>query len=184
MNFLIENKTTEIKFKAIELAPQGKPDFDKIFEKGQTASLRVVEKHVKPVLLAGIISSMIDSVNEYFNVVRPMTSAQIQELSIDFMQLKDHRLEDFLAFFEGCKKGRFGKVFDRLDQSIIWQMWDQYEAERENYFYSDHKKAQDNNIESNVRSNPTAAIEIQNKISKLGSGFTNMANKLKGNKDG
>lgn len=178
MNFLIENKTTEIKFKAIELAPQGKPDFNKIFEKGQTASLRVVEKHVKPVLLAGVISSMIDSVNEYFNVVRPMTSNQIQELTIDFMQLKDHRLEDFLAFFEGIKKGRYGKIYDRLDQSVIWEMWDKYEEERESYFYNQHKQAKDNNVHD-TRMAPNAATEAINKLISLGSGMQNLKQYLK-----
>lgn len=178
MSFLIENKTTEIKFKAIELAPQGKPNFDKIFEKGETCSLRVIEKHVKPVLLAGIISSMIDSVNEYFNVVRPMTSVQIQELSIDFMQLKDYRLEDFLAFFEGVKKGRYGKIYDRLDQSVIWEMWDKYEEERESYFYSEHKRAKDDNI-NDTRTAPNATTEAINKLTGLGYGFQNLKQQLK-----
>lgn len=178
VNFLIENKTTEIKFKAIELAPQGKPNFDKIFEKGETCSLRVIEKHVKPILLAGVISSMIDSVNEYFNVVRPMTSNQIQELTIDFMQLKDHRLEDFLAFFEGIKKGRYGKIYDRLDQSVIWEMWDKYEEERENYFYNQHKQAKDNNVHDTRRA-PNAATEAINKLSSLGSAMQNLKQHLK-----
>lgn len=184
IKLLAQDQTMEIKLLSVELAPQGKPNFNKIFQKGQTASLRVIEKHVSLVILAGFISKMIDSLNNYFNVVRPLTNSQIEELTIDLMQFKDYRLEEFLAFFEGVKKGRYGKIFDRLDQSIIWQMWDQYETERENYFYSDHKNSKDNNLESNVRSNPNAAAEIQNKLSKIGSGFTNMANKLKGNKDG
>lgn len=173
-----------LKLRSVELAPQGKPDFNKIFEKGQTASLRVIEKHVSPVLLAGLISKMIDSLNNYFNVVRPLTNSQIEELSIDLMQFKDYRLEEFLAFFEGIKKGRYGKIYDRLDQSTIWEMWDKYHQERESFFYTDHLNAKDDNIESNVKQDPTKSIEIMNKISKIGSGFSNMANKLKGNKDG
>ena len=101
---IYQQPQVQIKLRAVELAPQGKPDFNKIFEKGQTASLRVIEKQVKPVLLAGIISKMIDGINSYFNVVRPMTNAQIEELTIDMMQLKDHRLEDFFSVFRGNKK--------------------------------------------------------------------------------
>lgn len=177
---LAQDQTMQIKLRAVELAPQGKPDFNKIFEKGQTASLRVIEKQVKPVLLAGIISKMIDGINSYFNVVRPMTNAQIEELTIDMMQLKDHRLEDFLAFFEGIKKGRYGKIYDRLDQSVIWEMWDKYEEERESYFYNQHKQAKDDNVHD-ARTVPNAATEAINKLSSLGSGIQNLKQHLKKN---
>lgn len=177
---MAQDQTMQIKLRAVELAPQGKPDFNKIFEKGQTASLRVIEKQVKPVLLAGIISKMIDGINSYFNVVRPMTNAQIEELTIDMMQLKDHRLEDFLAFFEGIKKGRYGKIYDRLDQSVIWEMWDKYEEERESYFYNQHKQAKDDNVHD-ARTAPNAATEAINKLSSLGSGMQNLKQHLKKN---
>lgn len=177
---LAQDQTMQIKLRAVELAPQGKPNFNKIFEKGQTASLRVIEKQVKPVLLAGIISKMIDGINSYFNVVRPMTNAQIEELTIDMMQLKDHRLEDFLAFFEGIKKGRYGKIYDRLDQSVIWEMWDKYEEERESYFYNQHKQAKDDNVHD-TRTAPNAATEAINKLSSLGSGMQNLKQHLKKN---
>jgi pantothenate kinase len=82
-----------------------------------------------------------------YNVIRPMNPDQIAQCSFSIIQTAEEdflSLEDVILFFEGAKQGKYGKVYDRLDQQIIFEMLEVYRDERHRVFigYKDEQNAQ------------------------------------------
>lgn len=83
-------------------------------------------QHGKATTAKVLVILITDLVNS-FNVNRPMTSGQITDLAMDMAaDLWAFRMEEIGAFFEGVKRGTYGKIYERLDPPTIWLCWDLY----------------------------------------------------------
>lgn len=119
-----------LKKTAAILAPGGNPNFGILLSK-QTTQLSQWKREYGEDKITEIIFFLIEDLNNYFNVSRPMTTSQMASLSIEFTQeLWWARMEEIVAFFEAVKKQRYGKVYERLDPAYIWEMWEKYNEER------------------------------------------------------
>lgn len=142
MNIITDNNLSIIKRKAIVLAPGGRPRFELIFDSNNpTRQLSFWNKEYGKPTVTKLISILIEDLNVYFNVSRPMTAGQQQDLAIEIVEaLWWIRMEEIVAFFEAVKKQTYGKIYERLDAAIIWEYWRNYELERENYLYNEQMK--------------------------------------------
>lgn len=114
---------------AKSLAPAGVPDFDKIIKEG--TQLSAWNREQGQAQTAKFIFLFLVSLNKYFNVVRPMSKEQMEELAMEFSDYTVFKFEDFIAFFECIKRQRFGQIRDRLDPATIWEMFRKYDQERD-----------------------------------------------------
>lgn len=122
-----------MKKSASQLAPAGNPNFELLISK-QTTQLSQWKRQYGVDKVTEIIFFLIEDLNNYFNVSRPMNTTQMANLAIEFTQeLWWARMEEIIAFLEGVKKQRYGKVYERLDPAYIWEMWDKYQTDREDY---------------------------------------------------
>lgn len=130
-NSLIKKKQA-----ATILAPSGRPRFEIIInEKNKQVStlIREMGKDGEKNMVK-VVTLLIESVNSYYNVSRPITKDQATELAIEFVNENWWaRIEDFVAFFESVKKQTYGKIYERLDPSIIWEHWAAYCHQREDH---------------------------------------------------
>lgn len=116
-----------LKGKIRELAPQGKPNFAMIFEEGTQVATWNRQFGGPEVAAAFIVVLLSDLVNN-FNTFEKMTDGQREDLALDMaVDLWWVKMEEIAAFFEGCKRGYYGKITNRLDPPIVWEMWDKYE---------------------------------------------------------
>lgn len=68
-----------------------------------------------------------------FNVIRPMTAEQIVACASEILNTSTEdylSIEDLTIFFQGAKNGKYGKIYDRLDQQIIFEMLEVYRQQR------------------------------------------------------
>lgn len=68
-----------------------------------------------------------------FNVIRPMSANQIVSCASEILNTSNEdylSMEDLTIFFQGAKTGKYGKVYDRLDQQMIFEMLEIYRQER------------------------------------------------------
>lgn len=164
----------EVKQRAMKLAPQGVPNFPAIFDSNSTGQISTWNRVFGKETTAKLIFVMLEDLNNYFNVQRPMTTAQMTDLAIEMTDtLWGFRLEEILAFSECMKKQVYGKIYERLDPSIIWDYFAKYNEQRENHFYNNHIqfKQYDPRIENED-------------VAKLSGVLTNMAgaiNAMRGN---
>lgn len=115
--------------------PGGRPNFDLIFHSGKTGQISNFNRTHGKGVTAKLIFIMLEDLNNYFNVQRPMTAAQMTDLAVEMADtLWSFRLEEILTFAEAMKKGTYGNVYERLDPSIIWNKFALYQVEREEYF--------------------------------------------------
>ncbi len=63
-----------------------------------------------------------------------MSPTQIANVAIEISTtLWWVRMEEIVAFFEAMKKQTYGKIYERLDPAIIWEHWEKYDNERNEY---------------------------------------------------
>lgn len=127
-----------IRKKASYLLKGGRNDFSVLLG-DNTTQISTIKKEYAPEKVAYLIYTILDDLNEHFNVSRKMTKIQLQNLSIDIMEeLWSCRLEEILAFCHGLKKGAYIKIYERVDASIFWEAWALYEAEKLDYLHYNH----------------------------------------------
>ena len=98
---------------------------DKVLDEGTAISVwnRRHGKATSAKLIAIFISNLVNT----YNVNRPLTPEQIAEISLDMAgELWWVRMEELGAFFEAMKRGRYGKIYERLDGPMIWECWEKY----------------------------------------------------------
>lgn len=84
-----------------------------------------------------LIGALLTAFNESLNLVRPMTPEQIFECSRELVMTTEEdqlSIEDYVLFFKGAKEGKYGRVFDRMDQQTIFEMLEQYREQRHKEF--------------------------------------------------
>lgn len=98
----------------------------------------------------GILVVMITQFCNSFNVIRPMTAEQIVDCAGEILNTSHEdflSVEDIMIFFQGAKMGKYGKVFDRLDQQIIFSMLEVYREVRHR-MYNDIKEEREANLKA------------------------------------
>lgn len=81
----------------------------------------------------GIIIIMLTDFCNYYNVIRPMTAEQIVDCAYEMINSSGEdylSIEDFTIFFQVAKNGKYGKIYDRLDQQTIFDLLEVYRQER------------------------------------------------------
>src|SRR5699024_724537 len=138
---ILETKN-QIKLKkhAVQLSPGGSPVFSKLLSP-ETKQLSAWIREYGEDKVTEMVFFLIEDLNNYFNVQRGMTASQIAELAIEItLTLWWVRMEEIIAFFEAMKKQRYGKIYERLDQSIIWEHWKVYSEHRDDYSFENNNK--------------------------------------------
>jgi hypothetical protein len=114
-----------IKQKLPRFTSGGIVNVDKVLDEG--TPLAVVKAHTGPQYVAAIIVIFLSDLINTFNVSRPMTPEQIGDLASEMTdELWWVRLEELLAFFHCVKRGKYGKVYERIDAPTIWACWSEY----------------------------------------------------------
>lgn len=98
----------------------------------------LVEKYGKGKIHSLLVVLLTDFVNS-FNLIRPMTAEQVVVCAFEMIDssYEDYlSIEDFSLFFQGAKSAKYGKVFDRLDQQTIFELFENYRQLRhESYLH-------------------------------------------------
>lgn len=80
-----------------------------------------------------ILVAMVGVFNNSLNLIRPMNAEQVADCALDLLETSQEdnlSLEDLTLFFEGAKKGQYGKILDRLDQQTIFELLENYREQR------------------------------------------------------
>lgn len=110
------------------------PNFALIIKNGTQLSVLKRERGVDVVV--GILSLIIAEFCSSFNIKHNMSAEQIADLALELVgEYWAYKLEDFVAFFNLAKKGRYGKIYDRIDAPTIFQMLVEYNIDREKSLY-------------------------------------------------
>lgn len=165
-----------VSFKAevADLAPMGKPNFDLMLNSGNSTQMLIATRTVGRENMIVLLSILILDVVEYYNVNRPMTPNQITDLALEMItNFKYHTFEDIPVFFEGVKKGLYGKIYERLDASVFWECFEKYEDKRNDWITFDNSK--DNNKDPIIKSE---SDEVRDRFTTFGDVFSQMGGRL------
>jgi hypothetical protein len=80
-----------------------------------------------------ILTILLTELNLFFNIGKNMNPAQIKmtiDLILGDLELKNLKPEDFKVCFDGIKRGKYGKLYDRLDGQIIIESLYSYSNEK------------------------------------------------------
>lgn len=144
----IESKI-ELTNKKKELMVGGKPNFEMIFQEGNSTGLVVLKNAIGMNQLVKLLFLLIEDLVNYFNVQRPMNEDQMTELAIEMVEeMRDLRFEEIVAFIEGIKRQEYGKIYERFDAPTFWKMYwgedgddpNSYNFKKMNYCLSDATK--------------------------------------------
>lgn len=103
-----------------------------------------------PKKVHGLLVVMLTQFCNCFNVIRPMTAEQIVECANEILSSSHEdylSIEDLSIFFSGAKNGKYGKIYDRLDQQTIFEMMEIYRQERHEKYLS-IKEEQNSNLKA------------------------------------
>lgn len=96
-----------------------------------TPAMAVIKKRYGEQFLFAFLTIAIVDLIEFFNVGKTMGEAQvvstIRLLVDDFYYLN---VEDFKLCFNNAKRGKYGKVYDRIDGNTIYEWLNKYSTER------------------------------------------------------
>lgn len=110
---------------------------EKIDNKGNKYhALKTTKNEQNEELVIKYIVLLITQFNQYFNLPQGkfMNDIQIVDLAFSLysdMILHGYSMNDFIIFFDGAKSQKYGKIFDRIDSSVILEMLDVYHLQRE-----------------------------------------------------
>lgn len=97
----------------------------------QTPSIALARRTYGDQPIMEMLVQMISNVNDFFNVSRPMNAVQIMEtaklISKVYYFLK---FEEIKFVFENAKTGTWGKIYERLDGSVILEWFEKYDLQR------------------------------------------------------
>lgn len=130
-------------------------------------------------MLAILVLFITDAI-EFFNIGKGMNGEQVVQtaklIAKDYYFLKP---EDFKLCFENAKRGRYGKLFDRMDGAIIMEWLDNYVNGRMNHAeqrseekhnegkFFDYRQAQRLRAESDEREKEFHKVQVQEYVKNL-----------------
>ena len=149
----------------MELMPNNTPNFPEIVDKG--VPMAVLKKEIGHRELIEILSLMISKFTANFNVSRNMTADQITDYAMYLIdndtsgswENPSYKLEDYAVFFEKAKTGIYGKIYERIDSTIIEEMLDEYHKERSEKYY-EHLTKYQHNPKDKTEPHPQANKEL------------------------
>ena len=171
----LENKGFfEIKQKAIQLCPAGAPNFALILDPNNSSQISVWNREFGKETTAKLIFVVLEDLNNYFNVSRPMNTGQMTDLAIEITDaLWSYKFEDIIAFSESIKKQTYGKVYERLDPAIIWEHLGYYNEARERHLFAEVNKYK--------QYDPRIEDESEARVTRGFTGLAGAINRIKGN---
>lgn len=95
----------------------------------------------------GLLILMLTDFCNFYNVIRPMSATQIVDCAFELINtsIEDYLgIEDFTIFFQGAKNGKYGKIYDRLDQQLIFEMLEVYRQDRHEKYLSVKEEKESN----------------------------------------
>lgn len=153
-----------------EFVINGKVHFAKVVQTGYP--IKVMKNEFGIEKSVNFISVLISSLCNSFNVARNMTAEQILEYSYNLLKLISesfdpldpaYRIEDIALFVEQAKTGRFGKVYNSLDVSVLEEWREIFDQERQ-IFYSEWVKAKESEVQNKdveIKNPPTPETEAK-----------------------
>ena len=107
-----------------EIMVGAKPNFDKIFESGNSTPIVTLKKALGDERMVTLLIVLLEDLVNYFNVQRPMNEFQIGDLAIEILsEMRDITFEELVAFAEGIKHEEYGKIYERFDASMFWKFY-------------------------------------------------------------
>lgn len=118
-----------------------------------------------------ILSILLTDLVDFFNIGKSMSDTQIAStVNLILEDFSVFKPDDFILCFKRAKKGKYGKVYDRLDGQIILEWLAQYECER-NAEIEDFRIIEKKRLEKNLSQKPDEPIhmpeEIKQKLAKI-----------------
>lgn len=92
------------------------------------AALKVAD----PVLPYDILVTLINDYLDFLSIGKTMSASQV--ISTAKLMLEDYSVlkpDDFVLFFNRCKKGYYGKIYDRMDGAQLFEWLEKYMYDRE-----------------------------------------------------
>jgi hypothetical protein len=132
-----ENKQLEVARSLEKYIEKGVVNFVNVLSIPITDRLPGLVKAYGDEKIHALMVVMLTDFANNFNVIRPMSPVQIINCAFQMIITANEDqlgIEDFTIFFEGAKQGKYGKVYDRLDQQIIFEMMEHYRDERHKEF--------------------------------------------------
>ncbi len=104
-------------------------DFGQILSKPKVGELakKMGEENVINILKGSVVI-----LNAKLNIKNKMSDLQVDFFVSDLLDEckdKDYRLEELVYFFEQVAKSRYGKIYERLDQALLFEFLAVYEKE-------------------------------------------------------
>lgn len=96
-----------------------------------TPSLSVFRKEYGEQSLQAILVIILNDVVKFFNIGKTMGQDQmVQTIGLIIEDFYYFNIEDFKLCFNNAKRGRYGKVYDRIDGNVIYEWLQKYWEER------------------------------------------------------
>lgn len=93
--------------------------------------MSVIRKHYGDTGLNAFLSIAIIDVIEFFNVGKTMGQNQlVQTILLIVEDFYYFNVEDFKLCFSNAKRGKYGKIYDRIDGNVIYEWLTNYSNER------------------------------------------------------
>lgn len=162
---LIQKNRIELNVLKREIVENGNPKFDVIFSNGTT--IQQMKKSVGEINVVKLFVIIIEDLVNYFNVQRPMSIDQITDLAFEISsELKGERFEELIAFCEGIKRQKYGKVYERFDAPTFWKFYfgedpedsNSYNYKKMDWFHFDATK--------NFTKEPIVKSELEHELTK------------------
>lgn len=97
----------------------------------QTPSIALARRTYGDQPIMEMLVQMISNVNDFFNVSRPMNAVQIMETAKLIAKVYYYlKFEEIKFVFENAKTGKWGKIYERLDGSVIMDWFQFYDNDR------------------------------------------------------
>lgn len=119
-------------------------------------------------LLTTISTYMFIMLNELFNIEKTITKTQMVLFVEEFISLEHLTLQDAILFMNGIRKGKFGKIYGKIDVGTLNEFFDKYLDEREQAFEASRARERNECNVSGNRSNTVQGIQnVEKHINQL-----------------
>lgn len=90
------------------------------------------------------IALLLGDMQDGLNIDKPMTASQLKECAAEIIREYPHfKLNDLQVFCHGCKFGRYGKAYNRLNGQILFEWLVVFDQERTAKICEDRKREQE-----------------------------------------
>ena len=88
-----------------------------------------------------MIAMAMGNMQEALNIDKAMTAQQLQEVAKEIIiQFGHFKMQDISVFCHGCKFGRYGKAYNRLNGQIIFEWLIEFDKQRTALIHSERQR--------------------------------------------